>query len=158
MSADGPDRLRLDSVSLPAGTAEAAATAAAGRADAPGDAAGPRLSELGDCPAEVTGDRRFRVLFGPGNGCSAATQFVGEIPPGRAPEHSHPYDEVVLVLEGEGVLHAGTGDRPLAPGSCVHLPPGEPHCLENTGRATLRVLGVFHPGGSPASKQQAPSS
>jgi mannose-6-phosphate isomerase-like protein (cupin superfamily) len=145
VSADGPDVLRLDSVSLPAG------------AGAPGEATGPRLSELGDCPVEVTGDRRFRVLFGPGNGCSAATQFVGEIPPGRAPEHSHPYDEVVLVLEGEGVLHAGSGDRPLAPGSCVHLPPGEPHCLENTGRATLRVLGVFHPGGSPASKRQAPS-
>jgi mannose-6-phosphate isomerase-like protein (cupin superfamily) len=145
VSADGPGPLRLDSVSLPAG------------ADASGDATGPRLSELADCPVEVTGDRRFRVLFGPGHGCSAATQFVGEIPPGRAPEHSHPYDEVVLVLEGEGVLHAGTGDRPLAPGSCVHLPPGEPHCLENTGRDTLRVLGVFHPGGSPASKQQAPT-
>ncbi|HXZ71674.1 MAG TPA: cupin domain-containing protein [Streptosporangiaceae bacterium] len=120
-------------------------------------AAGPRLSELADCPVEVTGDRRFRVLFGPGHGCSAATQFVGEIPPGRAPEHSHPYDEVVLILEGQGVLHAGAGDRPLAPGGCVHLPPGEPHCLENTGRATLRVLGVFHPGGSPASKQEAPA-
>jgi len=146
VSADGPDALRLDSVSLPA------------MAGAPHDAAGPRLSELGDRPVEVTGDRRFRVLFGPGNGCSAATQFVGEIPPGRAPEHSHPYDEVVLVLEGEGVLHAGTGDRQLAPGSCVHLPPGQPHCLENTGRDTLRVLGVFHPGGSPASKQQAPTA
>ena len=158
LSADGPGRLRLDSVSLPAGTAEGAATATAGRAGAPGEATGPRLSELSDRPVEVTGDRRFRVLFGHGNGCSAATQFVGEIPPGRAPEHSHPYDEVVLVLEGEGVLHAGTGDRPLVPGSCVHLPPGEPHCLENTGRATLRVLGVFHPGGSPASKRQAPSS
>ncbi|HEY1324172.1 MAG TPA: cupin domain-containing protein, partial [Streptosporangiaceae bacterium] len=140
VSADGPDALRMDSVSLPAG------------AGSPGDDTGPRLSKLDDCPVEITGDRRFRVLFGPGNGCSAATQFVGEIPPGRAPEHTHPYDEVVLVLEGEGVLHAGAGDRPLAPGSCVHLPPGEPHCLENTGRATLRVLGVFHPGGSPASK------
>jgi len=160
VSAEGQDVLRLDSVSLPA-TAGRAATGAAGgaegRAGAPGDAAVPRLSELADRPVEVTGDRRFRVLFGPGNGCGAATQFVGEIPPGRAPEHSHPYDEVVLVLEGEGVLHAGSGDRPLAPGSCVHLPPGEPHCLENTGRATLRVLGVFHPGGSPASKQQASS-
>jgi len=146
VSADRPGPLRLDSVSLPAG------------AGAAGDATGPRLSELADRPVEVTGDRRFRVLFGPGNGCSTATQFVGEIPPGRAPEHSHPYDEVVLVLEGEGVLHAATGDRPLAPGSCVHLPPGEPHCLENTGRGTLRVLGVFHPGGSPASKQHAPAS
>jgi mannose-6-phosphate isomerase-like protein (cupin superfamily) len=130
--------LRMDSVVLPAG------------ADA-GGAAG--LSELAGCDVEVTGDRRFRVLFGPGRGCAAATQFVGEIPPGRAPEHFHPYDEVVLVLAGEGVLHAGGQDSPLAPGSCVHLPPGRPHCLENTGSATLRVLGVFHPGGSPAAKK-----
>ena len=152
VSADGPGPLTLDAVSLPAGPAGQTA------AGAPAEATAPRLAELADCPVEVTGDRRFRVLFGPGNGCGAATQFVGEIPPGRAPEHIHPYDEVVLVLAGEGVLHAGAGDRPLAPGSCVHLPPGEPHCLENTGRATLRVLGVFHPGGSPASKQQAPAS
>ena len=67
----------------------------------------PRLSELAGCEVERTGDRRFRVLMGPGRGCEAATQFVGEIPPGRAPEHSHPYDEVVLVLDGEGVAHAG---------------------------------------------------
>jgi quercetin dioxygenase-like cupin family protein len=136
--------LRLDSVSLPRG--------GAGQ-DGP---SAPQLSELTDCPVEVTGDRQFRVVFGPGNGCGAATQFVGEIPPGRAPPHSHTYDEVVLVLAGEGVLHAGPADRPLAPGSCVHLPPGQPHCLENTGRATLRVLGVFHPGGSPAAKVTAP--
>jgi len=140
LSADGP--LMLDTVSLPAGAPARE-----------GDATGPRLSELRDCAVEVTGDRRFRVLHGPGNGCSAATQFVGEIPPGRAPDHSHTYDEVVLVLEGEGVLHAGPADHPLSPGSCVHLPPGQPHCLENTGRGTLRVLGVFHPGGSPAAKK-----
>lgn len=142
LAAGGPDELRLDSVSLPAGAAAPDAV--------------PRLSELGDCPVEVTGDRRFRVLFGPGNGCPAATQFVGEIPPGRAPSHSHTYDEVVLVLDGAGVLHAGPADHPLAPGSCLHLPPGQPHCLENTGQATLRVLGVFHPGGSPAAKAAAP--
>ena len=145
LEADGPGALRLDSVCLPAGAA-----------DRDGDAAVPRLSELRDCLVQVTGDRRFRVLFGPGSGCEAATQFVGEIPPGRAPEHSHPYDEVVLVLAGEGVLHDGPADHPLAPGSCVHLPPGKPHCLENTGRATLRVLGIFHPGGSPAAKQDRP--
>jgi quercetin dioxygenase-like cupin family protein len=113
---------------------------------------------LRDCAVQVTGDRRFRVLFGPGSGCDAATQFVGEIPPGRAPEHSHPYDEVVLVLEGTGVLHAGPASQPLTPGSCVHLPPGQAHCLENTGAGTLRVLGVFHPGGSPAAKQSRSSA
>jgi mannose-6-phosphate isomerase-like protein (cupin superfamily) len=116
----------------------------------------PRISRLADCETEVTGDRRFQVLLGPGRGCEAATQFRGEIPPGRAPEHSHPYDEVVRVLEGEGVAHVRGADLALAPGSCIHLPRGLPHCLENTGTATLVVLGVFHPGGSPAAKVAAP--
>jgi mannose-6-phosphate isomerase-like protein (cupin superfamily) len=137
--------LRLDSVTLPAGPP----------GTTPGQHPAPRLSRLADRTVEVTGDRRFRVLFGPGQGCEAATQFVGEIPPGRAPEHSHSYDEAVLILDGEGILHAGGADRPIATGDCVHLPPGTPHCLENTGQVTLRVLGVFHPGGSPAVKTTA---
>jgi mannose-6-phosphate isomerase-like protein (cupin superfamily) len=135
--------LTMDSVTLPATTG------------IPDDTGAPRLARLADCDVEVTGDRRFRVLFGPGKGCAAATQFLGEIPPGRAPLHSHTYDEVVLVLDGEGVLHAGPAEHPIAPGTCIHLPPGQQHCLENTGRGTLRVLGVFHPGGSPAAKTTA---
>ena len=121
----------------------------------PDGTGGPLLADLAGQPAEITGDRQFRVLFAPGQGCAAATQFVGEIPPGRAPFHRHTYDEVVLILAGEGVLHVGDEDRPLAPGSCLHLAPGTPHCLENTGQTTLRVLGVFHPGGSPAAKKPA---
>jgi mannose-6-phosphate isomerase-like protein (cupin superfamily) len=150
LHADGPDPLRLDTVSLPAGPPGRGAPGHS----APGHDPAPLVSELGRCPAEITGDRQFRVLLGPGRGCEAATQFVGDIPPGRAPEHTHTYDELVLVLAGEGVLHTGDGDRPLAPGTSLHLRPGQPHCLENTGSATLRVLGVFHPGGSPAAKKQ----
>jgi mannose-6-phosphate isomerase-like protein (cupin superfamily) len=145
LAADEPGPLRLDSVVLPA----------AAHGPEPDGAAGPLLADLAGQPVEITGDRRFRVLFAPGQGCAAATQFVGEIPPGRAPFHSHTYDEVVLVLAGEGVLHIGDEDRPLTPGSCLHLAPGTPHCLENTGQTTLRVLGVFHPGGSPAAKKPA---
>jgi len=150
LAADGPGPLRLDSVLLPASApgAEPDGALSAGGGE-------PLLADLAEQPAEITGDRQFRVLFAPGQGCAAATQFVGEIPPGRAPFHSHTYDEVVLVLAGEGVLHMGDEDRPLAPGSCLHLAPGTPHCLENTGQTTLRVLGVFHPGGSPAAKKPA---
>jgi mannose-6-phosphate isomerase-like protein (cupin superfamily) len=61
-------------------------------------------------------------------------------------------DEVVYVVEGEGVLHLGGTARPIAAGSCIHLPPLEEHCLENTGDKPMRVLGVFHPSGDPASK------
>jgi quercetin dioxygenase-like cupin family protein len=143
---DADSDVRLDAVALPATELPAAEPWAAAAAQ------GPRIVQLGDCEVEQTGDRRFRVLFGPGRGCEAATQFVGQIPPGRAPEHSHPYDEVVLVLDGEGVAHAGATDHALAPGTRVHLPRGLPHCLENTGPDSLVVLGVFHPGGSPAAK------
>jgi mannose-6-phosphate isomerase-like protein (cupin superfamily) len=97
-------------------------------------------------------NREFRLLVNEDAGCLDVTQFVGLIPPGRAPMHSHAYDEIVYVLEGEGVLHLGGRETPLAPGSCIHLPPLEEHCLENRGSTAMRVLGVFHPSGDPSSK------
>ena len=141
--------LRLDIVTLPTATSEPAS-----EADPAADPRTPRSSDLADCDVETTGDRKFRVLFGPGRGCSVATQFVGEIPPGKAPDHSHPYDEVVLILAGEGVAHIAGAEHALAPGTCLHLPPGLLHCLENNGAEVLRVLGVFHPADSPAAKLQ----
>jgi mannose-6-phosphate isomerase-like protein (cupin superfamily) len=106
-----------------------------------------------DRPAlPATPNREFRLLVNEDLGCLDVTQFVGLIPPGRAPLHSHTYDEVVYVVDGEGVLHLDGTDTPLAPGSCIHLPPLQEHCLENTGPTPMRVLGVFHPSGSPASK------
>jgi len=137
----GAGDLRIDVVALPRGSAL--------RGDL-------LCRDLSDCPAETTGDRTFRVLFGPGRDCAAATQFVGEIPPGRAPEHRHPYDEVVLVLKGAGIAHVDGTETALSAGSCLHLRPGLGHCLENTGPEILRVLGVFHPADSPAAKLAAP--
>jgi quercetin dioxygenase-like cupin family protein len=94
----------------------------------------------------ATAGRAF--LLGPE--CSSATQFVGLIPPGRAPDHYHDYDEVIYVLEGEGELVIDEETVPLRPGSCIHLPRTLVHCLANTGDQELRVLGVFRPAGSPA--------
>jgi quercetin dioxygenase-like cupin family protein len=146
LAGDAQEALRLDLVSLPA----AAGGAGAGALDA--DTAAPLSRDFADCEIETTGDRQFRVLFGPGMDCAVATQFVGEIPPGRAPDHSHPYDEVVLVLRGQGTAHIGGAEHAIAAGTCAHLPPGLVHCLENTGSGMLRVLGVFHPADSPAAK------
>jgi mannose-6-phosphate isomerase-like protein (cupin superfamily) len=106
-----------------------------------------------DRPALEAGkDREFRYLVNQDVGCREVTQFVGTIPPGRAPMHSHDYDEVVYVLEGDGVLHIDGTSTPIGPGSCMHLPPRELHCLENAGAGPMRVLGVFHPSGDPASR------
>jgi len=83
------------------------------------------------------------------------TQFVGSIPHGRAPDHFHPYEEVLVVLSGEGLMRAGEKDAPIAVGSCIYLPEAQTHCVENTGEDELRVLGVFYPAGSPGEKYNA---
>jgi mannose-6-phosphate isomerase-like protein (cupin superfamily) len=41
---------------------------------------------------------------------------------------------------------------PIEAGSCLHLPPLLEHALENEGDKPMRVLGIFHPSGDPASR------
>ena len=98
----------------------------------------------------ATAGREFTLLAQPENGCESVTQFVGYIPPGRAPDHFHRYDEVVYIVAGEGAFHVDGESAMLRPGSCIHLPARLIHCLENHGPGEMRVLGVFRPAGSPA--------
>ena len=102
-------------------------------------------------PGKATGARSFQVLYGPHNGSTRATLFVGYIPPGRAPWHYHLYDEIVWVLRGEGRLHIGDTVDPLGHGAAFRLHPREVHIVENTDPAVeLAVLGLFTPAGSPS--------
>jgi len=99
---------------------------------------------------DATTDRQFRVVADPDSGLRSATHFVGYIPVARAPDHFHYYDEVIYVLEGEGMMHMNGESSPLSPGSCIHLPSKTVHCLENVGDDVMRVVAVFRPAGSPA--------
>jgi quercetin dioxygenase-like cupin family protein len=116
------------------------------RGDATHAVIGPDDVEEGD----ATAGRHFRLLATPDRGCASVTQFVGYIPVGRAPDHYHPYDVVVYVLQGDGALHIDGETAPLRAGTAVHLPAKLVHCLENTGPGEMHVLGVFRPAGSPA--------
>ena len=103
------------------------------------------IVRLADQRAMPTGDRWYRVLID-----SEVTQFVGSIPPGRAPDHFHEYEEVLFILKGEGRVWLGEDSKPIGYGSCIYLPRKQVHCVENTGTGELRLLGVFYPAGSPA--------
>jgi mannose-6-phosphate isomerase-like protein (cupin superfamily) len=117
----------------------------------PGPPSPPQVCRLTDRAAEAaTTNREFRILADPETGLRSATHFVGYIPTDRAPDHFHTYDEVIYVLEGQGVMHAGSLQQPVAPGTCIQLPARTVHCLENTGDAPMRIVAVFRPAGSPA--------
>ena len=112
---------------------------------ASGSAKGLLRVALHDQPMQQTGDRFYRELIQ-----SDITQFVGSIPPGRAPDHFHLYEEMLCILDGFGTMWAGSTSAPIATGSCVYLPRKQIHCVENRSPAYLRLLGVFYPAGSPA--------
>jgi uncharacterized cupin superfamily protein len=107
-------------------------------------------------PGQATGSRSFQALFGPHNGSTRATLFVGYVPPGKAPWHYHLYDEIVWVLRGSGRLHLD-GEEELGPGATFRLRPREVHIVENAATdAELVVLGVFTPAGSPSAAYLEP--
>ncbi len=106
---------------------------------------------------ETTADRWYCVMVNEEAG-SRVSQFVGSIPPGRAKDHFHHYEEVLVILRGQGRMWAGKTSTPIGPGSCIFLPSRQVHCVENTGEGELRLLGVFYPAGSPAVRYDTESS
>lgn len=139
VEAHDPDLMRVVSVLIPD--------------PLPADPDAPRevVRRVADQEAQAaTTDREFRIVADPRTGLQSATHFVGYIPTARAPEHFHTYDEVIYVLDGEGVLHEGDTERPLSAGSSIELAARTVHCLENTGGDVMRIVAVFRPAGSPA--------
>jgi quercetin dioxygenase-like cupin family protein len=132
--------MRLVAVTVPDPVAEAGATE--GRAV---------VRRLEDQEREAaTTERQFRIVADPDSGLRSATHFVGYIPTERAPDHFHTYDEVIYVLDGEGVMEAGAFSQPVRAGSCIQLPARTVHCLSNSGSEPMRIVAVFRPAGSPA--------
>ena len=112
-----------------------------------------RMIRFADQPEHTASvERTFRYLVNQDAGCLDVTQFIGIVQPSKAPFHSHPYEELGYIVQGEGVAHVGGRSVPLKPGSCFHLPPEKVHCIENLGPGPMHILGVFHPSDSPANR------
>jgi quercetin dioxygenase-like cupin family protein len=108
-------------------------------------------------PGKATGSRSFQVLFGPHNGCTRATMFVGYVPPGKAPWHYHLYDEIVWIWRGPGRYHLADGVEEIDDGSAFRITPREVHIVENTSAdRELAILGIFTPAGSPSAAYLMP--
>ncbi len=97
-----------------------------------------------------TGERWFKLLADKEVGCQRVTQFIGFIPKSEAPPHYHTYEEAIYIVEGRGVMWADGKEAPVAPGTCIYLPRQVRHSMRNFEDEPIRLLGVFHPSGSPA--------
>lgn len=145
---DSRGELVIIGVRCPEDESEAVAAVAA----LPLDTKPLRTMREADQKSIPTGDRTFKLLINQEAGASRVTQFIGVIPPGRAPMHHHTYEEAMYIVEGEGRVWTDSGDAVFHQGSSIYLPRGVSHSLENTGTVDIRLLGVFHPSGSPATR------
>ena len=98
----------------------------------------------------ATGSREFEVLFDANNGSSAATMFIGFIPPSGAPDHYHLYDEICHIVSGTGSVVVDGENQEISSGSTFVITPRLLHSVVNSGNEDLWLLGVFRPQGSPA--------
>lgn len=76
----------------------------------------------------------------------AAGLFVGEqtLEPGqRVLCHTHPVEEVLVFVGGEGEATLGEECVPVGVGVSLHVPPGVGHGFRPTGTEPLRLLVVF---------------
>ena len=98
----------------------------------------------------ATGSREFEILFDANNGSSAATMFIGFIPPSGAPDHYHLYDEICHIVSGTGSVVVDGENQEISSGSTFAITPRLLHSVVNSGNEDLWLLGVFRPQGSPA--------
>jgi mannose-6-phosphate isomerase-like protein (cupin superfamily) len=111
----------------------------------------PRLLAHEDLREDIRAgqDRLFRYLVYTDLGCKQITQFVGWIPPSKAPVHYHTYEEGIFILEGHGIVHTDDESCEFGAGCSIYFPIGVRHCVENPRTSTIKLLGAFYPSGSP---------
>lgn len=84
---------------------------------------------------------KMRMLVGPEAGARVFHMRHFEVEPGGfTPHHQHDYEHEILILRGSGVARSEKGERSLAPGDVVWVPPNELHQFLNTGATPLEFI------------------
>src|SRR6476661_7472540 len=69
--------------------------------------------------------------------------LIVDAPPGSGPQlHSHPYEEIFIVQEGQATLTIGDATIEATGGQIVIVPAGVPHKFVNSGTGMLRQVDI----------------
>ena len=91
------------------------------------------------------GGATYQTVVGDDQGSTPVRLGIQTSPPGyRTPLHSHPYMEVLTVLEGKGQASIAGSDAliQLEPGVTLVVPADTPHWFVATGNQHLKILGI----------------
>ena len=84
------------------------------------------------------------VTIKPLAGDHVMLNYVEFTPHAEVPTHSHPHEQLGLLIEGELDLRIGDQERSLRPGDTYVIPSGVPHGARS-GKSRALVLDVFYP-------------
>jgi mannose-6-phosphate isomerase-like protein (cupin superfamily) len=101
-------------------------------------------SSYASVEAYVTKDgSEIRELMHPvRHGNRAQSLAEATVPPGmKTVLHRHgTTEEIYHVTQGQGRMTLAAESFDVGPGDTIFIPPGMPHCIENTGQQALRIL------------------
>lgn len=112
-----------------------------------GIVAEPALKPMLEDPDDYRPNSRLALVVdpgGPGGRVDSFCLIFEEVAAGdRVPLHTHPMDEVVLVLEGTVEVTLGDRKYTATGGSTVFIPAQVVHGHRNIGAMPLKIRGIF---------------
>ena len=82
-------------------------------------------------------------LVGADHGGAGVCVIFVDAPPGRGPgPHTHPYEEILIILEGEATFEISGDEVVAVAGDVAIVPAGTPHAFKNTGHGPLRQIDI----------------
>ena len=104
------------------------------------------IIRLEDVPKEqFPNGATYQTIVGDDSGSTPVRVGIQVSPPGFSTgTHSHPYMEVVSVIEGVGEawIEGQAGTEAIGPGSTLVLPAGVKHGFRVTGSGPMKTYGV----------------
>ncbi|HOO78483.1 MAG TPA: cupin domain-containing protein [bacterium] len=85
------------------------------------------------------------VLLGPEDGAEQVVMRLFRVEHGgHTPMHSHPWEHLVRITRGEGVVYSGSeGKFKIGPGRSIFIPAGEEHQFLNPYQEPLEFICVI---------------
>jgi quercetin dioxygenase-like cupin family protein len=93
--------------------------------------------------AELPFSNIAHELVGADHGGAGVCIIFVDAPPGGGPSlHKHPYEEIIIALEGQATFVADGDELEVNAGEIVVVPAELPHAFTNSGDGQLRQIDI----------------